>query len=131
MKRFYETSYYLWVIARIIMILIYAISVFRDLKNYISLSIPEMAAFYISTLYLVCMCILIFHEVNKSDLPFLTRSLTGGLSLLLALFSLFFSFTGSIILGMTDLSWLLFLLSGMWFVMFAFFDIMNIKNEYH
>jgi hypothetical protein len=131
MKRFYENSYYLWVVARMIMILLNAIGVFKDIGNYTSLTIGGMAGFYISSLYLVCMSILMFHELNKSDLPFLTRSFTGGLSILFAINWLFFSITGSTIMGVASVIWILSLLIGIWFIVFAFFDIMNIKNEYH
>lgn len=122
MKRFYENSFQLWVIARVLIILFYIFRVCQAYRLLKYIDIFVFALFFIPLAYIICMAVLMYHELNNSQLPFLLRSFTGGLSALIAFGWLLTFSTGGGILH---------LFAALWFAVYALYDILNVKNEYH
>ena len=120
MKNFFRETIYLWIITRILLILFILYSLFSTYASPDPLTVGMLASNIIAVVYLIPMSVLCYHELNGSSLPFLMRSLTGGLSWMqafgLVLYILFFAHP-------------LLLFFPLWIFLFGLYDIYNIKRE--
>jgi hypothetical protein len=119
MKDFFENSINFWIGTRIVIILVILYDLFSSFASPDPQTVFGLASNIYSTFYLVFLSIMLYHELNGTPLPFLLRSLTGGMSLLEAA-----GITIYILLFFN----LLLLIIPVWIFLFGLYDIYNINR---
>ncbi len=120
MKDFFENSINFWIGTRILLVFLLLYSFFNTFGGSDPLTFYGLASAVYLTFYMIFSGIMLYHELMGKTLPFLLRSLTGGMTLLQAvgvtIYIFFFSHP-------------LLLFIPVWIFIFGLYDVYN-TNRY-